>query len=609
MNKILTTLSLSLVTLCFLFLFTGCWPDEEPTDDPVEQNPDDGPLEGVTWKYADNVVRVRLAAEPDRLSPYLTTSGYARPIYEQLFLPLLEYNKGTFAFEPSLAVARPTIEDITEGDNAGGVKYTYELYEGATFSDGAPVTVEDVIFTFKIIWNYNIAESAPFRPGYSAVSDVVADPDNARRFSVITNKKYILAEDTYSGTAIYPKHVFDPDGLLDGYTFAQLKEDGEALIDEAPLQQFAEQFRSAEFSRSPEKLIGAGPYRLTGWEDGQYITMSRVDNWWADAVEHPVLSANPDSLIFKIIRDQTTVMAAMKDQEIELARSIDAQNLVDLQGDAFAQKHLNLHTPSTFSYFFVALNNKEPRLTDKRVRRALAHVIDVQEVIDQAFAGFAVRQVGPVSPKKPGFNSDLQPIARDYDKAAALLSEAGWEDTDGNGIRDKEIDGDMQELDFEYLYVPGGQFGEALAQLMKDGASRVGINITLVPREFRTMMGQDVASREYSMYGAGAGGYHMPDDLKALWHTSGNTPRGQNRWQFGTEETDALIDKINETLDDTERNALYKQFQEIVYEEQPIIFLFAPQERVVISKRFINANAYEVLPNYNVRELKLRPTK
>ncbi|MEL6973472.1 MAG: ABC transporter substrate-binding protein, partial [Bacteroidota bacterium] len=458
---------------------------------------------------------------------------------------------------------------------------------------------------FKIFFNYDIAEAAPFRPGYSALADVVADPDNPLRFSIISNEKYILAEDTYSNTGIYPKHIFDSAGLMDAYSFAQLKTEGEALVEEPALQQFAEQFRSAEFSRSPEKLIGAGPYRLTGWEDGQYITLTRVDNWWADVVDHPVLEAHPDSIVFKIIKEQATAVNALRSEEVDLIRTIDAQNLGELKENEFLQQTYNFHTPSTFNYYFVALNNKEPRLSDKRVRRALAHVIDVQEVIDQAFAGLAARQVGPISPKKASYNKDLPLIERDYDQAAALLSEAGWEDTDGNGIRDKEVDGERMELDFAYLYIPGGQFGETMAQLMKDGASRIGVNISLEARDIRTLLGQDVANREYDMYGAGAGGYHMPDDLMALWHTSGNVPRGQNRWQFGNEETDALIEKINRTLDAEERNALYREFQEIVYDEQPLIFLFAPLERMAISKRFGNANAYEVLPNYNVREFKL----
>ena len=591
MNKFLNYLGLGLVVLCFTLVLPSC--------------DDDTAAEESTFKYTDNSIRVRLTAEPDRLSPFLTTSGYARPIYEQVFLSLLEYNKGTFAFSPALAKARPTIEEITEGPNAGGLKYTYELFEGATFQDGKPVTVEDVIFTFKIMFNYNIPETAPFRPGYAAVADIVPDPNNPLRFSIVSNEKYILAEDTYSTTGIYPKHIFDPDGLMDGYSFAQLKGEGEALVEEAPLQQFAEQFRSADFSRSPEKLIGAGPYRFTGWEDGQYITMTRVDNWWADAVDHPNLEAYPDSIVFKIIKEQVTAVNALRSEEIDLIRTLDAQSLSELQENEFLQEMYDFYTPSTFNYFFIALNNKEPRLSDKRVRRALAHAIDVQEIIDQAFAGFATRQVGPISPKKSSYNSDLQLIERDYDRATKLLSVAGWEDTDGNGIRDKEMDGERVELDFEYLYVPGGVFGEAMGQLMKDGASRIGVNISLVARDVRTLLGQDVANREYDMYGGGAGGYHMPDDLMALWHTSGNVPRGQNRCQFGNEETDALIEKINQTLDEDERNALYREFQEIVYEEQPLIFLFAPQERMAISKRFNNANAYEVLPNYNVREFKL----
>ena len=599
MNKFLKYLCLGIFTLSIIFVFDACTPDGSSGETGDE-------MEEVTFKNNDNTVRIRLAAEPDRLSPFLTTSGYARPIHEQLFLPLLEYNKGTLAFEPALAVARPEVEEITEGPNAGGLKYTYELFEGATFSDGQPVTVDDVIFTFKILFNYNIEEAAPFRPGYASVADVVADPANPRRFSIIATEKYILAEDTYSSTGIYPKHVFDPDGLMDNYTYAQLRTNGEALAAEEPLKQFAELFRSADYSRSPEKLIGAGPYRLTGWEAGQYITMTRVKDWWADAVDHPVLEAHPDSLVFKIIKDQATAVTALKSEEIDLARTLDAQNTIELQGNDFVTSHYDIHTPSTFNLYFIALNMKDSRLTDKRVRRALAHLLDVQEIIDQAFEGFATRQVGPISFKKKGYNSDLALIERDYDKAASLLSEAGWEDTNGNGIRDKMVDGELVELDIEYLYNPGSQFGQALAEITKDAASRVGVNITLVARDMKTLLGQDVASRNYQMYGGGAGGYHMPDDLMALWHTSGNVPRGQNRWQFGDEESDALIEEINQTLDEEKRNELYREFQEIVYDEQPMIFLFAPQERMAISKRFKDANAYEVLPNYNVREWKLR---
>lgn len=561
---------------------------------------------GPEFKYNDNTVRARLAAEPDRLNPYLTVSGYARPIYQEIFLPLLEYNHETFEPTPALAIGRPVIEEITEGPNAGGVKYTYELNEYATFSDGKPVRVEDVIFSFKLLFNLNIAEAGPHRNSYLAMTDVVLDAENPRKFTVVTKEKYILAEDSYSGTNVYPEHVFDPEGLMADYQIADLIANGEALAEEAPLQQFADQFLSAPFSRDADKLIGSGPYLMREWVDGDYISMVRDPNWWADKVPggHASLHAYPDSIVFRIIPDQTTAVNALKNELIDVAPELDANNFVEERENEFLKDRYDFLTKETFNFFFVAMNNKSPLLEDKRVRRALAHVLDVQIIIDAAYAGLGTPIAGPVSPSKAHANKDLPLLEKDIEKAKALLTEAGWEDTNDNGIRDKMINGELVEMEMEYLVTPGSIFASTLSEVTKDGASQVGVAITIVPREPRVMMGEDVANRDYTLYGYGAGGNHLLDDFMQLWHTSSNTPRGSNRWQFGNAETDALIEKINVTIDPAERHQLYQEFQRIVYDEQPLIFLFSPMARMVVSKRW-EGNISQLAPNYILRDFKL----
>lgn len=592
MNRFLNLLS-SILLLAIVGLFTAC-----PGGDP--------PPTGPEFKNTDNTVRLRLAVAPDRLSPFLTTSAYARPVYEQIMLPLLEYDDKTYEPTPALAKSRPEIEEITEGPYAGGVKYTYELYDNATFSDGEPVTAEDVIFSFKLLFNYNITESAPHRGSYLAVADVVPDPSNNKKFTVIAKEKYILGEDSYSGTNIYPEHVFDPEGLMANYALSDLIGNGETLAEEAPLQQFAETFRSAPYSRDGSKLIGSGPYLLREWVDGDYISMARDPNWWADDVPggHPTLHAYPDSVVFKIISDQTTAANALRNEIVDVAPSLDANTFVELKENEFLKERYDFLTTNTFSFYFVAMNNKHPMLSDKRVRRALAHLLDVQTIIDRLYAGYAVPVAGPVSPLKAHVNKDLSLIEQDIEKAKTLLTEAGWEDTNGNGLRDKVINGELTEMEMEYLVTPGSKFAGTLSELMKDGAEQVGIAITLVPREARVMLGEDVAQRNYAMFGYGAGGNQLLDDFMQLWHTSSNVPRGGNRSQFGNAETDALIEKINETMDPDERHQLYQEFQEIIYDEQPLIFLFSPLERVIVSKRF-EGNASQLLPNYRLRDFKL----
>ncbi len=590
--NILGSLSLLLLVGALIYGCSGCGGPEEPT--------------GPVFKNNDNTLRVRLASEPDRLNPYLTVSGYARPVYQEIFLPLLEYNHETFEPTPALAIGRPVIEEITDGAYAGGMKYTYELNEYATFSDGKPLRVEDVIFSFKLLFNLNIAEAAPHRNSYLAVADVVPDAENPRKFTVFAKEKYILAEDSYSGTNIYPEHIFDPEGLMADYQIADLIANGEALAEEAPLQQFAEQFRSAPFSRDASKLIGTGPYLFSEWIDGDYISMVRDPNWWGDKVPggHAYLHAYPDSVVFRIIPDQTTAANALKNELIDVAPTLDANTFVELRENEFLQERYDFLTTETFNFYFVAMNNKNPLLEDKRVRRALAHVLDVQIIIDAAFAGLAVPVPGPVAPSKAHANKDLPLIVKDIEKAKALLSEAGWEDTNDNGIRDKMINGELVEMEMEYLVNPGSIFASTLSEVMKDGASQVGVSITIVPREPRVMVGEDLASRNYALYGYGAGGNHLLDDFMQLWHTSSNTPRGSNRWQFGNAETDALIEKINVTIDPAERHRLYQEFQRIVYDEQPLIFLFSPMERMVVSKRW-EGNVSQLAPNYILRDFKV----
>ena len=304
------------------------------------------------------------------------------------------------------------------------------------------------------------------------------------------------------------------------------------------------------------------------------------------------------------LADQATATNALRNEIVDVAPALDANTFVELRENDFLKERYEFLTTKTFSFFYVAMNNKNPLLEDKRVRRALAHVLDVQIIIDAAYAGLAVPVPGPVSPAKAHANKDLPLIKKDIEKAKALLTEAGWEDSNGNGTRDKMIDGKLVEMEMEYMVTPGSIFASTLSEVMKDGASQVGVAITIVPREPRVMMGEDVARREYALFGYGAGGNHLLDDFTQLWHTSSNTPRGSNRWQFGNAETDALIEQINSTMDPAKRHELYQEFQRIVYEEQPIIFLFSPMERVVVSKRW-EGNASQLLPNYQLRDFKL----
>ena len=566
---------------------------------------DDQPAEdAVVFKNTTNTVYSRLAAEPDRLNPLLSTSAYSRPIWEQISVSLLDIDPQSMELVPMLAKSRPQIDEITDGPYTGGLHYTFELIPEASWQDGQPVTAEDVVFSFKAMFNPEV-DAAAHRAFFNSVKDIVVDPADNRKFTVVTNEKYILGETAIASMNILPKHIIDPDGLMDEFTLAELTAGGDALQDER-LTQFAEQFESPPFSRDPAKVTGAGPYELVNWESGQYIVLRKKANWWGDALtdQYPSLIARPDSLVFRIIDDQATAVTAIKDELLDAIFQVDANAFAELKENEFVTDHFALHTPQALQYFFVSLNTKDPILSDVRVRRALAYLVDVDVVIEELFSGLATRITNPVHPSKPYYNKDLELIPFDLEKATELLTEAGWEDTNGNGTLDKEIAGERRELELEYLTTPGAAFGNGLAAHIKANAIQVGVDIQVTQLEFRTMMSERVAPRNFQLYAGGFGADPIPDDFTQIWHTDSNTPSGGNRTQFGNVETDQLIEEIRTTIDEDRRNELYMEFQRIVYEDQPMVFLFAPQERIAISKRF-EAEPSVVRPGYHVRNFDL----
>lgn len=559
--------------------------------------------EKIDFKRIGNEVVVRLPAEPDGLNPLLTTLSYARYVSEQIFQPLLDFDPESYELIPILAAERPTVEPITTGPAAGGLAYTFTIRDEAAWPDGSPVTAEDVVFSYKILLNPKV-NAAPYRPYLESLTDVEIDPDNPRRFSVLTKEKYILGEASVGNVAIYPRYFYDPQGLLSDIVLADLADPETAARlaeNNAQVAAFAETFNAAPNQRDADKLIGSGPYRLVEWQSGQRIILERRENYWAADIDAPRLEAGPDRIVFEIIPDQTTAANAVRDEAIDAAVELDNQDFVRLRENEAVRTKFLLETEPAYKYYYILLNTKDPRLSDKRVRRALAHLVDVDGVIENLYNGLATRTVGPVHPTKSYYEDKLEPIPYDPNRARELLAEAGWTDSDGDGLLDKEIDGERVPLSLDFLTIASSTFGNNLAQIYQENARQVGVEVTIQPKEVQPAIG-DLRSRDYHIYGGAFGNLPLPDDFKQLWHTESDTPTGYNRSGFGNAESDALIDEIRVTMDPKKREQLYKRFQRILYEEQPMIFLFAPAERIVLSKRF-DAEPTALAPGFQVADM------
>lgn len=586
---------LKLRLLLILILFIGACKTE-----PKKEHP--------PYRYTDNTVHARLPAEPDRLNPILSTSVYGRAVHQNIFFYLLDFDRQTLELSPQLAKSRPDIKPINSGPDAGGLSYTFELHEEVSWDNGQPVTGKDFEFTLKVLFN-PFVNAAAVRSYLDFVTDIEIDPNNNKRFTVFTNKKYIVGEAVISNIPVIPDFVYDPQGMMANISLRELTQmSGQESESphKAVLQQFAEAFNSPQFSREKGFIEGCGPYRFVEWITGDRVVLQKKENWWGAklAQRYPTLKAHPDQLIFKIIPDQTATLAALKDQQVDVASQIDTKDFVDLQQNPSFTSLFDLESPSSLIYYYVGIQTQNPKLSDKRVRWALAHLTNVDQLIEDLFFGLGERTIGPVHPAKPYYHKKLSPIPFDPEKAVALLAEAGWEDTNGNGIVDKVINGELLEMELEFSYGNSSRFAENQVLLFQNDAKKAGVKIIPVPKEF-TILIDDLKKRDFELFSSAWGQDPILDDFKQLWHTDSDTPDGSNRVGFGNAVSDQLIEDIRITLDENKRNELYLQFQELIYEEQPYIFLFVPLERLAIHKRF-EAKTSALRPGFFVKDFVIK---
>ncbi|MEL7123832.1 MAG: ABC transporter substrate-binding protein [Bacteroidota bacterium] len=550
-----------------LLIATAC------NTDPQEDNAT------VTTECPEVVTRV--LTDADVLNPLLLTVQTAQTGTEMMFQSLLSQNPFNFELEPLLVKSRAQSEEVTEGEHEGGVKYTFEFRKDAIWDDDSPITAEDYLFTLKAVFVPQLP-NAHIKAILDPIADVITYSDNPKKISIITSSKLFSGEQVISNTVpVLPKYVYDPNGLLDDIPFASFRgADSETKMQDfdAQLQEFAAFFQSDEVNRVPGISGGSGPYELEEWIPGQSISFKRKDNWWCDRLSEKNISqeAYPCSITMKPIPDDATIMSAIKGGEVSIASGLAPKAFNEAKEDELITNQYEMHAPEVLAYYVIYVNSRKPMLADKKVRQALSHALNMDELIQKGYGGYGTRIGSPFHPSFTFYKKDLEPIPYNIEKAKQLLAEAGWEDTNNNGIVDKVIDGQRKELSLNYTFTAGRERSRNIALLLQNTAQQAGIEINLDPQEAVAAITRG-KNAQYDLYGGGRAlnPYGTP---KQNWHTEGD-----NRTGFGNAETDQLIEQIEVTLDDKKRTELYHKLQDIIYDERVELLIMAPQERIVIS--------------------------
>lgn len=567
----------------FVWTLTGCGGD---TASSGERNSDNATYE--------NKVILHALADPEELTPLNSNDNASTMVHQNMFQALISVDYKTYEIVPVLAKARPVFTDLP----GGKIRADFEIRPEAKWDNGDPITGEDVDFSLRVLKNPE-TNSKPLKPYFEDIEEIVIDKSNPKKFSLIYAQPYMIIESALSDLYIIPKHIYDPEGIMKKFTVKQLYKDAEKLRNNADIKKFADQYNGSKFQR--EVIEGSGPYAFKKWSPNQRVILERKPDWWGYQVKdaNHWFEAYPDELIYESINDMTTATVALRGEKIDAMKSIEPKAFVnDLKKSPTFTKKFATHSPPLFSYDYIAINQRLDKFSDVRTRKALAHIMNVDQLIETFTYGLGERVATFTHPSlTKRISPKVKPYPHDIAKARQLLAEAGWKDTDGNGILDKEIDGEKVDFEINLNFNTGNSRRERACLIFQAEAKKAGVKVNILPLEWSVMLERN-KSHNYEMFVAGWISSPLESDPKQIWHTDSYNDRGSNYTGFGNDKTDQIIDDMRAEMDSDKRFKLYHQLQEAIHEDVPYIFLLAQKERIAIHKKFGNAYTSGIRPGY-----------
>lgn len=519
-------------------------------------------------------VNIRLDKDPGQISPFFAPTTIGRHIYQYLFLPLADYHPEKVELYPILIKEIPK-GYITESDGIETIAYDVEFKDGVKWSDGQNLTANDYLFTWQVV-KHGSSKATAWQPYFANIIDVKLNKENPSKFTIICNPDYMLSKETALTTSLIAEHQFDAHNYLKNNRDQDLNVDSTAInIIEAVNESVNEK----------EGIVQLGPYKITSAETNEYLVLDRKENYWGKKYdENPFLQASPSRLIFKIVPDELSAETMAKEAKLDFMQFKSSDAFLNLRDDNNFNKDWSFHTPQLMFYFYIALNNAKGHLKDKNVRKAMAHLLDVDDLIQTLDGGLGARTTGHFHPTKPYYNEALEPIKYNLERAEELLETSGWIKTGNQEFRQKEIDGKLNSLRLDLL-ITGAELGKNIALVFKEEAKKAGVDINIVTKPSALMRKENFANYNYDMAALAAGQDITPDDPYPVWHSDNAKPGTRNITGYGKSETDKLIEEIRTTRDTEKRKIAYFKLQEIMYDDQPMIFLYSPLLKFVSSKK------------------------
>jgi ABC-type transport system substrate-binding protein len=326
-----------------------------------------------------------------------------------------------------------------------------------------------------------------------------------------------------------------------------------------------------------QKAIGVGRYRFLSWEQGVKIEMEADDRYWGGPVPFDRVQA-------VMISDQNAWPRKLKAGELDYTQIQPEQYASEIKGNTtgvyLGEPRIKQAVHGESGYFYIGWNLDKPLFADKRVRTALALAFDRPRLLESVFHSLGELTSGPFSQDSDCYDRGVAPLPFDLARARALLDEAGWTDSDGDGVRDKQINGQKVDFAFTLLTYGGSTEYETLASVYREDLLSIGVRMNPSALEWSTML-KKMDERDFDAY-TGAWVLSHPVDLMQIWHSAeADKPKSSNRIGFRNPEADRIAEALRSTFDKAERTALCHSFHRLIADEQPYAFFFQRKRAVL----------------------------
>lgn len=475
------------------------------------------------------------------LVPILASDSASADICGMLFNGLVKYDK-------DINLTGDLAESWEIKDE--GLTIIFHLRKSVTWHDGRAFTARDVEFTYQKLIDPSVR--TPYSADFQKVKSLEIIDDSTVK---VTYQEPFSPGLASWAMPIMPRHILEKEDL-----------------------------NTAKFSRHP---IGTGPYKFLSWKSQEKIELASNQEYFQKA---PYISR----YIYRVIPDEATLFLELQ------ALGIDTSGLSPLQykkltDTAFFRDNYLKFRIESFGYTYLGYNLDNPLFKDKRVRRALNYAVDKNELIRGVLLGLGKISTGPFVPESWAYNQQIKPLEFSPDEAKELLAESGWSDHNHDGILDK----DGISFEFTILTNQGNLERQRVGEIIQARLKDIGIKVKIKVVEWSVFLSDFIDKRRFEAVLLGWALGREPDCYD-IWHSS-KTKEGEfNFVGYRNPEVDLLLDAARRIFDQGKRKEIYNKIHEILYEEQPYMFLYCPDALPIVASRFKGIKPAPLGISYNL---------